>query len=137
MIINLKRHWFTNKSTMGIMQIDGVYQCFTLEDTARPVGIKIAKETCIPVGEYPVIVDFSQRFQKQMPHVLNVPMFEGIRIHSGNTAADTEGCPIVGYQRGPDLIWESTKAYTDVFEKIKSAFDKQEPICLVVTNEQL
>ena len=137
MILKLKRHWFSERSTIGVLMVDTVHFAFTLEDVARPNGVKIAGSTCIPAGEYPVIVDFSQRFQKPMPHVMDVPMFEGIRIHTGNSSADVAGCIAVGYQHGQDLIWESVKAFDDLFAKIQEAVSRQETICLEITNEQL
>ena len=137
MRLRLKRHWFTNRSSMGVLMVDDQTFSFTLEDVARADGVKIDGETCIPAGEYRVTLDFSQRFQAVMPHILDVPMFEGIRIHKGNAPNDTGGCILVGYAHGQDLIWDSRKAYDDLMVKLQAAYDKQEQITLVITNEQL
>src|SRR5689334_1352299 len=91
MNLQLLRQQFTTDSTIGSLYIDGEFECFTLEDTVRAPGIKIAGATAIPSGTYEVTIDLSARFGRMMPHVLDVPMFKGIRIHPGNTAKDTEG----------------------------------------------
>jgi len=98
MKIEVKRIHRTEKSTIGEMYVDGVFQCYTLEDKEREVKIK--SETAIPKGTYDVIINMSNRFKKEMPLLLKVPNFEGVRIHSGNTNHDTEGCILVGKTRG-------------------------------------
>lgn len=109
--------------TIGHLAWDGTFQCYTLEDTVRAPGIKVPGATAIPPGRYKVIIDFSNRFQKPMPHVLNVPGFEGIRIHCGNTAADTEGCILLG--SGADarqgVISGSRIAFDAFFPKLQAA----------------
>jgi len=84
---------------------------FSLEDVVRDVKIK--GETAIPYGTYEVITNYSMRFKKVMPLLLNVPGFDGIRIHSGNTKADTEGCILLGYDKLPDRIGNSRAAFED------------------------
>jgi hypothetical protein len=105
MILTLHRQIFNAESTLGDLYIDGDWQCYTLEDKDRYLengGAKVAKQTAIPRGNYKVILDMSVRFQKVTPRLLKVPQFEWIRIHSGNTQADTEGCILVGMGKGPD-----------------------------------
>jgi hypothetical protein len=80
--------------TIGKMYIDGIDTCYTLEDVVREE--KIYGETAIPTGTYKVIINFSNRFQQLMPLLLDVPEFEGVRIHPGNTDKDTHGCILVG-----------------------------------------
>lgn len=141
MQIELKRHWFTEKSTSGIVKVDGTWFCFSLEDVARADGVKIPGVTCIPLpptdGKYKVILDLSTRFKKIMPHVLNVPLFSGIRIHPGNDEVSTEGCILVGCERTPDHVWRSMDAFNALFIKMKEAVDRGEEIDLVITNEPL
>lgn len=87
--------------TIGRLEIDGVYFCDTLEPTWRNIGPgkpgrKIPGKTAIPEGRYAVAVSFSPRFKRWLPILLHVPMFEGIRIHAGNSAEDTAGCILPG-----------------------------------------
>ena len=109
MKLTVNRKWLTNTATIGELLIDGKFECYTLEDTLRD-GCKLAGVTAIPDGTYKVIIDLSNRFQKLMPHVLNVPGFEGIRIHAGNTDKDTEGCLLLGRTKSSNFIGESKKA---------------------------
>ena len=87
--------------TIGRLEIDGVYFCDTLEPAWRDIGWgkpgkKIAGKTAIPEGRYAVAVTFSPRFKRWLPLLFHVPMFEGIRIHAGNSAEDTAGCILPG-----------------------------------------
>jgi len=111
------RREFTEISTIGELLIDGEHFCFTLEDAARPE--KIYGKTAIPYGTYDVEITFSPRFQKYMPLIKDVPGFEGVRIHSGNTAQDTEGCLLVGCTKGYDYIGRSRTAFATLMNKIK------------------
>ncbi len=78
--------------------------------------------SCIPEGEYKVVIDYSNRFQKWLPHVLNVPDRDGIRIHTGNTVKDTEGCILVGTASFDSLIGGSSRpAFKRLFELLKAA----------------
>lgn len=138
MEILLQREPSTLQSTSGALSIDGAFECFTLEDVVRempgkPVSTwKIAGQTAIPVGTYQVVIDFSTRFQRPMPHVLNVPGFDGVRIHSGNTAADTEGCVLLGKNRAPDDVTESRDAFAGFFPKLQAAINRGEQVRIVV-----
>jgi hypothetical protein len=126
----LKRRWYSDRSTIGALRF-GDFSCFTLEDRVREPGIKVQDKTAIPAGRYKVVVDFSQRFQRRMPLLLDVPMFTGIRIHSGNTAADTRGCILVGEWRAPDWLGDSRKAFIKLFPLIEGAED----LWIAVTDE--
>jgi hypothetical protein len=119
MEMQVTRQTFTDKSTIGELTIDGVHQCFTLEDKVRDQ--KVFGETAIPAGRYEVVVNFSNHFQKMLPELVAVPDFEGVRIHSGNTDKDTEGCILVGKIKGTDEISESRDAFKTLFEKIQAA----------------
>lgn len=129
MLIEVQRKWFSPKSTIGEMSVDGVFECFTLEDVIRPGGLKVWGETAIPEGGYDVAINMSSRFKRLMPQLLNVPGFEGIRIHAGNTDVDTHGCILVGDEHGADFIGHSKIAYDRLFKKMQSAV---KPIRLVI-----
>src|SRR5262249_34327331 len=101
MLLTLKRSVFTDKSTTGDLAVDGQFEAFTLEDVARQKKIK--HETCIPAGRYNVIINHSQRFNRDLPLLENVPNFDGIRIHPGNSDKDTSGCVLVGQTKSQDL----------------------------------
>lgn len=113
------RKTVTDRSTIGKLYVDGQFECFTLEDVPR--AEKIAGETCIPVGVYPLKITYSPRFKRDLPLLLNVPGFEGVRIHTGNSAKDTEGCILVGQLAGADVIWQSQLAFNSLFAKLKAA----------------
>lgn len=122
MKLHLKRTFLGSKYTIGRLTIDDVYFCDTLEDVERE--IKIPKETCIPRGTYKVVMDFSMRFQELMPHVLNVPNFEGIRIHAGNTAEDTEGCILLGTNSKPGMVTNSRVIFNSFYTRLKNESDE-------------
>jgi len=115
----LKRIHKTSTSTIGKLSVDGKFECYTLEDVER--AVKIKNETAIPKGKYKVVITPSNRFKRDLPLLQNVPNFEGIRIHSGNTNHDTEGCILVGQTRATDFIGNSRKAFDKLFAKLKKA----------------
>ena len=117
MIITIKRIYKSENSTIGEMTVDGKWECYTLEDKERDVKIK--SETAIPKGTYKVIINKSNRFKKLLPLLLNVPNFEGVRIHPGNSNHDTEGCILVGRTKSKDFIGQSRKAFESLFAKMK------------------
>jgi hypothetical protein len=119
MVITVKRLYKTDVSVIGELSIDGIFECFTLEDVERPVKIK--SETAIPKGTYKVIINQSNRFKRLLPLLLNVPEFEGVRIHPGNTNHNTEGCILVGQTRKKDYIGQSRKAFDKLFKKMQAA----------------
>jgi hypothetical protein len=123
MELQVKRTDFSEESTIGELWVNGGFECYTLEDKVRPV--KIAGKTAIPSGRYEVIINFSQRFQKQLPLLLNVPNYEGVRIHSGNTAANTEGCILVGETKTENFVGESRWAFNRLLEKLKAASETE------------
>jgi hypothetical protein len=80
-----------------------------------------------------VAIDFSQRFGREMPHILNVEGFDGIRIHSGNTSADTEGCILLGQARnGSDEVINSRAAYDAFFPKLQAAIGNSEQLSITI-----
>ena len=127
MKIEIKRLYKTENSTIGELKVDGKFECYTLEDKEREVKIKC--ETAIPKGTYKVIINQSNRFKKLLPLLLNVPNFEGVRIHPGNTNHDTEGCILVGRNKSKDFIGQSRKAFESLFARMKVAKE----ITLIIT----
>ena len=113
---------------------------WVLEDAVRevvgqPVHLwKVPGQTAIPTGTYDLIVDFSNRFQKMMPHILEVPGFSGVRVHAGNSSHDTEGCLLLG--NGVNLdegrITDSRAAMLDFMDEIDALYDMNQPIQIQV-----
>ena len=124
--------------TFGQLFVDGAKQCETLEDPVREVeGATVANwkekgDTAIPRGRYRVIVNHSNRFKRDLPLLLAVPGFEGIRIHPGNTESDTEGCILVGTKRAATSILESRVAFNELFADIQEALTNGEQVWIEV-----
>jgi hypothetical protein len=132
MNIEVKRAVFNDTCTIGKMYIDNAFFCYTLEDKVRPTGAeKIPGQTAIPAGTYNVIIDFSNRFQRDMPHILNVPGFDGIRIHCGNTDKDTEGCILIGLLLGICSVGKSRDAFDKFFPLLEGAL-KNSPVAITI-----
>ena len=133
MRLDLHRTTFTKQSTIGELSVDGVFECYVLEDVVRPVGApKVFGKTAIPTGTYAVRVTFSNHFQRLMPLLVNVPGGDihfgglriedcGVRMHSGNDAADTEGCPLLGLDKGVDFVGRSRLAFEQFFPPLQAA----------------
>ena len=136
MHIRVMREPSINDTTLGSLFIDDHWQCHTLEDVIRPRGEKVRNKTAIPPGRYKLILSMSNRFKKIMPEVLNVPLFTGIRIHSGNTAKDTAGCLLVGQTRSLETrsIGRSRFAYTALMLKLTAALDAGDTIDITYVN---
>jgi hypothetical protein len=130
MKLKVIRKEFTDLSTIGELSVNGVFECFTLEDKVRDFKAdgtgKVYGKTAIPKGNYEVVLTYSNRFKQVMPLLLNVPYFEGIRIHPGNKNEDTHGCLLVGNDKSKDLISNSKVAYQKLLARIKavSKFEK-------------
>jgi len=130
----VKRVKFGSNYTAGKFYLDGKFFCYTLEDVVRPLGAaKVHGATAIPTGTYKVIVDLSTRFKRQMPHILDVPGFTGIRIHAGNTDKDTEGCILLGMTwNGEGFIGNSQKAFGLFFPILQSARNLGEQVVIEI-----
>ena len=129
MQLKLIRDTFSDESTIGKLYIDGEYFCETLEDKDRYLeggGKKEYGKTAIPRGTYGVIITMSNRFKKELPLLLNVPQFEGIRIHAGNTAVDTDGCILLGRARRNNFVENSRDAVNEFIQKLREALDNGE-----------
>ena len=111
MKLKLERLYLKPDFTIGKLYIDGKYFCDTLEDRVRNLTNekKIPGRTAIPAGRYEVIVNISPKFCRKLPRLLNVPGFEGILIHRGNTPEDTAGCILVGENRERGKVINSTR----------------------------
>lgn len=114
--------------TIGRLSIDGKYVCDTLEDKVREPGVKVAGKTAIPAGRYRVIVNVSPKFGRELPRLLDVPGFEGILIHRGNTPEDTAGCILVGENRAKGKVLNSTPYELRLVELIKDAIERKEEV---------
>jgi hypothetical protein len=140
MELKLKRTHFMGHGTIGELSIDGEFMYYTMEDKDRLLEstgctAKIPKETAISRGTYKVIIDKSTRFKRLMPHVLDVPCFEGIRIHVGNYNGDTEGCILLGMGHDEDvgMVTNSKTAFGDFFPRLQKALDAGEEVTLEVS----
>lgn len=150
MEIKIERRWFTEKTTIGELYIDGVFECFTLEDRSRfPVKpsemsdaeyldlverLKVQNVTAVPPLRYALYIGFSEHFQRMMIHIQSVPGYCGCEIHSGNRDTDTDGCVLVGKKRSVDLITESLFAYGAFFAKVNGAIRRKEQAWLTIEN---
>lgn len=129
MRLTLKR--IANKKTycIGKLYINGKYFCDTLEDVDRGLDstmteeeikkIKVKSETAIPTGIYKIILNYSPKFKKVMPLITNVKGYSGVRIHTGNSAKDTEGCLLVGKNTVVGRLTESRKMYDALFKRLQ------------------
>lgn len=122
MKLKLKRQDYSDARTIGRLSIDGEDFCWTLEDRVR-TGPKVPGQTAIPAGTYTVRLTMSPRFGRILPLLIDVPGFEGVRIHPGNTAADTEGCLLVGTGRTEDTITGSRDAFNALMARLENAAD--------------
>lgn len=142
MELSIKRIHFNDVATIGQLFINGKVYCYTLEDTDRGLTqkmslsqiekLKIHSKTAIPYGKYDVGITFSNRFKKLMPQIFDVNGFAGIRIHSGNTSEDTEGCILVGRKLINDnFISESRIVYNKLFTLLQE-FCKNEKVTITI-----
>lgn len=109
MKLRVERLWKKPAYTVGRLFVDGKFFCNTLEDTVRDLSNekKVYGKTAIPYGEYKVVYNWSPKFGRNLPRLLNVPAFEGILIHPGNTADDSAGCILVGKNTEVGRLTES------------------------------
>ena len=140
MEIKLTREIFTSESSVGKLAINGQFICYTLEDCDRFLekdpSKKIKGKTAIPTGRYSLSRTLSPRFKKVLPRLANVAGFDGVLIHAGNSAADTEGCILVGRTRSANFVGESKLAFSDLDARIKAALDAGEKVWLSVSRKE-
>ena len=138
MIVTLRRIAFKESYTIGKLYVDGIYVCDTVEDKDRGLDDsmtvdeikkkKVYGETAIPYGTYKVSITYSPKFKKNLPLVEGVKGFEGIRIHSGNTAKDSLGCIIVGKNKKVGMVLDSRVT----MEKLMKVLNTKENIWLII-----
>lgn len=138
MEIKVKRIYHGKLYTIGRLSIGGQYICDTMEPPWRDFGMgrrgeKVPGRTAIPEGRYLLVVTFSQRFQKWLPLLIGVYGFSGVRIHAGNTVADTQGCLLVGQNRVVGKVVNSRAAMERLMARIREAERFNEPIHLTIT----
>ena len=133
MKLTLKRIALRSTYTIGRLYVDGNYFCDTLEDTVRDLNKngkfdngekKVYAKTAIPYGTYEIKWTYSPRFKKYTPQLMNVPSFEGIRIHSGNSSTDTEGCLLLGENKKVGMVLNSRATINKFYPLIKKACSK-------------
>lgn len=145
----LKREDFTSKSTIGYLFVNGVFECYVLEDTDRGLTSEMSLEeinkikqygvTAIPYGRYRVKRTKSERFSLKAGHTVVMPLlldtkgYAGVRIHIGNKPEDTLGCLLMGRKKGIDCIMESTKATQQLEKKIEGAELNGEEVWITIT----
>ena len=138
MNLTLERVKLGEDYTVGKLLVDGKFVCYTLEDKVReeegvPVEQwKVMAKTAIPKGTYPVTITMSNRFKTRLPLLGNVPGFTGVRIHTGNSSRDTEGCILVGsgWDGKSGWISSSAVAFAQLLPLLESTTD---PIKLTIT----
>lgn len=137
----LKRRFLGESYTIGSLYIDGVYFCDTLEDKVRDINKngtfdgeekKVMGLTAIPYGEYPVIVNFSPKFKRNLPRLGGVPHFDGILIHRGNTDTDSSGCILVGENKVKGKVINSTAYELRLTERLTDVQLSKEPITIEI-----
>ena len=126
MYVLIERKWPKSEYTIGRVYINDTFFCNSMEDCDRGLkqwmsvaeieAAKVYGETAIPKGKYIVTMDYSPKYKRAMPHVVNVKGFSGIRIHSGNTAKDSLGCILLGKNDKPGWI-SNSRATCAEFEK--------------------
>ena len=142
MEIEVKRIARKERYTIGNMYVDDTYFCDTLEDADRGLADtmeideilenKLKGITAIPTGKYDVILTFSPRFKRVLPLLLNVKGFEGIRIHAGNTAEDTEGCLLVGENKEKGKVLNSRATFERLMAILLECEKRKEKVTITI-----
>ncbi len=144
MQILIQRHALKAGYTIGRMEINGRYFCDTLEDTDRGLresmteaeiaALKVKGATAIPTGTYRIDMQTrSPRFGRVLPRLISVKGYAGVLIHSGNTAADTEGCILVGENRERGKVLNSRATLESLLVFLRAAQAEGEEIELTIT----
>ena len=128
--LTLKREPSNEVCTHGKIYVGSVCLWESLEDVVRPE--KIAGKTAIPAGRYRVVINYSPKFKKDLPLLIGVPNFSGIRIHAGNDSEDTEGCILMGTERAGDTVLNSRVALAEIMGDIQEALDHGEQVWITI-----
>ena len=131
MELRVERRFKGDGYTIGSLYVNGEKFCDTLEDKVRDLAggeRKVPGETAIPEGRYKVIVNRSPKFGRDLPRLLDVPMFEGVLIHRGNTAEDSAGCILVGENKMKGKVVNSTPYEEKLVALCKAALAEGETI---------
>lgn len=141
MNLHLIREPSSQAATIGRLEDDsGRWMAWTLEDVVReragvPVSAwKMPGSTAIPSGTYQLQLTYSPKFKTVLPILVDVPGYTGVRIHAGNSAEDTEGCILVGLDRGRNWIGRSREALGIVLYQLQGAIAASELVYLTVEN---
>lgn len=142
MEITLERRYKKAAYTIGKLSINGTPTCDTIEDTDRGLRQdmtlteimkrKVKGETAIPTGRYRVNITYSPRFRRDLPILIDVKGFDGIRIHSGNTARDTEGCILPGVNKKVGMVLDSRHWFEIIYDKIRKALNRKENVWITI-----
>lgn len=141
MKLRLVRRFFADTYTVGTLYINDVRFCDTLEDKNRDLNKngkfdngekKVYSETAIPFGAYEVVLTRSPKFGRDLPRLLNVPGFEGVLIHRGNTPKDTAGCILVGENKAKGKVLNSTKYEVELVKRCREAQLRKEKIIIMI-----
>lgn len=141
MRLRLERRHFKDTYTIGNLYVDDTFFSNTLEDKNRDVNkngkfdngeSKVYGKTCIPFGTYKIVVNMSPKFKRELPRLLDVPSFEGILIHRGNTAEDSAGCILVGENKEVGKVLNSTPYEERLVKMMKEAIARGEEITIEI-----
>ena len=143
MDLRLQGEYRNNNYCIDKLYINGKYFSDALEDPDRGLTdsmnleeikrIKVKGDTCIPYGTYNVTITYSPRFKKNLPLINNVKGFDGIRIHSGNTPQDTEGCLLLGLNKVKGRVIDSKVTVNKFIDIVQEALNKGEKVTITIT----
>jgi hypothetical protein len=122
--------------TIGNLYVNDEFVCNTLEDEVRAEGVKVPKYTAIPAGTYDVEYTYSNRFKTFLPELMRVPNFTAIRIHAGNTPADTEGCILVGENKIKGQVINSKIALVKLLHLLEPSLRAAEKTIIEIKNKE-
>lgn len=149
MYLTLIRKYFNEHSTIGELFINNKFFCHVLEDQDRGLefdmtieelkALKVKSQTAIPTGCYEIQITYSPRFKQNMPLLLNVPAYEGIRIHVGNSDEDTDGCLLTGVKDWdiPDKVWTSKVTYSKLLKILSKALETEKVFITILRDREL